>query len=306
MVRPVWLVFVVIALAVGESAAHFVVKNRAPSLQDWQRLKSKVASLYRPGDLVAVAPAWGDPLARQALGDTTMPLAMVARSEIGDFPRAIQIDFLGQKRKDLVTWPEIHQESFGPFTLLVQNNPHFEPARYQFIDHIEDKSMTVSVLRSGNEQACAFSESAPMSAGGLGGDPTSPRLQFSCPGGAFHWVGVTIIDDDEYQPRRCIWAPPNPAGPIILKFHQVHLGRKMVGHAGAPWLMVRDGVGPAVSITGATSQGQLGSTRVKDTDGWVRFEWNTQPFENSVADVQLTIVGTPSHDQRFCFTLESR
>ena len=265
-----------------------------------------MASLYQAGDLVAVAPGWGEPLARQALGEAIMPVSMVARADDGDFQRAIQISFLGRHRDELSSWPEIHRESFGSFELSIRKNLHFEPIRYQFVDHVESKSLAVSVSRNGIEQACPYSESALMSAGGLGGDPTSPKIRFSCPGGGFHWVGVTIIDDELFRPRRCIWAPPNSIGPVILRFSQVPLGRRLVGHAGAPWLMVRDGVGPPITLAVASSHGTLGTVAAKDTDGWVRFELNTESLQNTDGEVQLTIIGTARKEQRFCFTLESR
>jgi hypothetical protein len=297
MVRSSWLVLTVCVVALGESAAHFVFKHRAPSPEDWQALKPKLASWYRPNDLVVVAPAWGEPLARQALGDAMMPLSMVARAQDGDFPRAMQIGMLGQQRKELSNWP---------FQVSIRNNPHFEPARYPFVDHIDSRSLSVSVSQSGRDEACAFSESAPMSSGGLGGDPTSPSTRFNCPGGSFHWVGITIIDDEQFRPRRCIWAPPSPRGPLILRFHDVPLGRTLVGHAGAPWLMVRDGVGPPITLTGASSRGSLGTVAARDTDGWIRFEWSTESLRDTRSEVELTILGTANKDQRFCFTLESR
>jgi hypothetical protein len=144
-----------------------------------------------------------------------------------------------------------------------------------------------------------------MTAGNLGGDPGSPRKRFSCPGGGFHWVGVTIIDDEQYRPRRCIWAPPSVLGPVILHFRAVPFGRKLVGHAGAPWLMVRDGVGPPISLTASTHGSELGAVAAKDTDGWIRFEWDTERLNDVVADLDLKIAQVHS-EQRFCFTLEAR
>jgi len=300
------LVLSVCLVALGEAAAHFVFRSRAPSASDWQALKSQLAPLYKSGDLVAVAPDWGEPLARQALGDAMMPLSMVARADDADFPRALQISFMGQRREELSRWPEARREKLGPFSISILTNPNWKAARYQFIDHIEATSLSVSVSRGGVDEACPYSESAQMSAGNLGGDPTSPKVRFSCPGGSFHWIGVTIIDDEQYRPRRCIWAPPNAAGPVNLRFRQVPLGKKLIGHAGAPWLMVRDGVGPPISLSIANSQGKLGSFAAKDIGGWIRFEWDTQVLENTTSDLQLTIVGTGHGEQRFCFTLESQ
>jgi hypothetical protein len=299
-------VLTVCLVALGETAAHFVFKNQAPSARDWQALKSQLAPLYRSGDLVAVAPGWGEPLARQALGDAMMPLSMVARADDADYPRALQISFLGHKREELSRWPQVRREKLGPFSVSILNNPSWQAARYQFIDHIAASSVSVSVSRNGSDEPCPYSESAPMSAGNLGGDPTSPRVRFSCPGGGLHWVGVTIIDDEQYRPRRCIWAPPSSLGPVTLRFRQVPLGKKLVGHAGAPWLMVRDGVGPPISLSLASNRGILGSVAAKDTDGWIRFEWDTRNLENTSSDLQLSIIGTAHIEQRFCFTLESQ
>ena len=301
-----WLILTVCLIALGETIAHFVYKNEAPSAHDWLALKSQLAPLYKSGDLVAVVPGWGEPLARQALGDAMMPLSMVARADDADFPRAIQISFIGQRSEELSRWPEARREKLGPFSVSILNNPNWQASRYNFIDHVDATSLSVSVSRNGIDEACPYSESAPMSAGNLGGDPTSPKVRFSCPGGSFHWVGVTIIDDEQYRPRRCIWAPPNAAGPVNLRFRQVPLGKKLIGHAGAPWLMVRDGVGPPISLSIANNLGKLGSFAAKDTGGWIRFEWDTQALENTTSDLQLTIVGTGHGEQRFCFTLESQ
>ena len=300
------LIVCVCLIAVWETAAHFVLNGRAPSSQEWQGIKPRVSALFNRGDLVIAAPAWGEPLARQALGDALMPLPVVARADDDEFPRAIQIGILGQERREFSDWPELHRETFGKFELSVRKNPTFEPIRYQLLEHVDSTSMTVSQLRNGHDEACPFNDSAAMSAGNLGGDPTAPKMRFVCSGGPLHWVGVTIIDDEKYRPRRCMWAPPLAAGPLVLRFYQVPFGRHLVGHAGAPWLMVRDGVGPPITLTASTSRGTLGSVAAKDTDGWVRFEWNTESLENTTADLQLSIVGAQGGDQRFCFTLESR
>lgn len=297
------LVLVVSLIALGEAASHFVFRQRAPSLRDWKRLKPRVASLSQPGDLVVVAPEWAEPLARQAFGDALMPLPMVARAGDDDFARAIEVGTLGQSRSELSGWTRIEHESFGKFEVSVRQNPAYVQSRYRFVDHVDSASLSVARRRGGIEEPCSFSESAPMTAGNLGGNPTSPKVRFNCVGGS--WVGVTIIDDERYRPRRCIWAPARPGVPLVLRFRQVPIGSKLVGHAGGPWLMVRDGVGPPIELRASTAQGELGSVAAKDTDGWVRFEWSTTPRDKT-EDVQLTVAATGSVEQRFCFTLEVR
>jgi hypothetical protein len=306
MSRSHWLVLALVMCASAETGAHFYFKNRAPCDHQWQTLKPSVAQLYRPSDCIAVAPSWGAPLARQHLGDRFMPLEQVARAGDESCQRIIEVGFLGQKYVPASSWVEVEHREAGPFLLSVRQNPRWEPSRYAFIDHLDPERLQVTLQQGATPQHCAFNDHSHLSAGGLGGDPAAPQRRFSCPGGSFHWVGVTIIDDEHYGPRRCIWAPPNRQGSVTLHFAQVPLGRKLVGHAGGPWLMVRDGLGPPVTLGATIGDSFKTQAEFKDTDGWVRFEWDTSAFENTVVDVALTVTANSNTDQRFCFTLDAR
>lgn len=292
-------------VAVLETILHFTFRDRAPKERQWRDLKPRIAALYQPGDLVAVAPDWGEPMARRAFGDSIMPLSAVARGDDDTFARVIEIGILGKRRTEFASWPIVSHESLGKFELTLRKNPTWQRTRFDAIEHVDAASLSVAIERSNGEEACNFSDFAPMTAGNLGGDPTSPRVRFSCPGGGIHWVGVTIIDDEHYRPRRCIWAPPSTQGTIALRFHQVSFGAKLVGHAGAPWLMVRDGVGPPIALSAGASGTTLGSVAAKDTDGWIRFEWQTEHLKDKTSDLELKIAQTRG-EQRFCFTLEAR
>jgi hypothetical protein len=70
--------------------------------------------------------------------------------------------------------------------------------------------------------------------------------------------------------------------------------------------MVRDGLGPAITLASSINDSFTTQAQFKDTDGWVRFEWDTRVFENTVADVTLTVSASSTTDQRFCFTLDAR
>ena len=306
MLRSNWLIVVLVACALSETGAHWYFKNRAPTQQQWRSLVPKVAAMYHPNDCIVIAPRWGEPLARAALGDGLMPVEKVARADNESCERVIQIGFLGQSEASIVNWAQTARHAAEPFVISLRINPSWKSSRYSFIDHLDRDSLSVTVLRGGSPEACSFRDDAPSSAGGLGGDPTSPHRRFNCPGGSFHWVGITIIDDEHYFPRRCFWAPPSRVGPVMLRFNRVMLGRKLVGHAGGPWLMVRDGIGPPVKLSASINQQSIGQALLKDTAGWVRFEWDTQAFENTAAEVSLTVEGTPNVEQRFCFTLDAR
>ena len=295
----------VLTLALLETGAHFYFKDRAPAQSEWQALKPRVAALAQPGDLVVVAPNWGEPMARLALGDELMPLSMVARAGDDGFSRVIELGVLGQSRSEFSTWPSLRHEHFGKFEIFVRKNPRWEQVRFEALEHVDAQSLSVALIRNGIEEGCPFTNSATMTSGNLGGDPTAPKERFNCSGGGIHWVGITIIDDEQYRPRRCLWAPPSHVGDVLLRFRQVAFGKRLVGHAGAPWLMVRDGVGPAVKLLATTVKGAIGAVAAKDTDGWVRFEWNTEALQNTVLDLDLRLPAITG-EQRFCFALEAR
>lgn len=252
-----------------------------------------------------VAPSWADPLARQHLGEL-MPIQMVARGGDEACARAIEIDFMGQSTAAIHRWPIENSKNVGPFQIKQRRNPHWVPSRYAFLEHIAPEALQVTVVDGNDPQECPFETKAPMTSGGLGGDPTAPRQRFHCPSGGYRWVGVTIIDDQNYQPRQCIWVPPPRRGSLTLRFTQVPLGRKLVGHAGGPWLMVRDGVGPAIRLSAAINGRTLGERPLRDTDGWTAFDWDTLSFNETVGTVELTVTGSPDVDQRLCLTLDAR
>jgi hypothetical protein len=70
--------------------------------------------------------------------------------------------------------------------------------------------------------------------------------------------------------------------------------------------MVRDGDGPPIRVNATINDKAAGEAAIKDTDGWSRFDWDTRAFENTAADVTLTITGTLNVEQRFCLTLDAR
>ena len=299
------MVLAVCGIGLLETGAHYFFKNRAPDLQLWQSMRPRIASLIQRGDIVATAPTWSEPMARKAFGDELMPLTMVARPDDDGFARVLEIGILGQSRQEFATWPIVHHEMVGKFELSIRKNPTWEEVRYAAADHVDAQSLSIAVNRDGSESVCRFDNAAPMTSGNLGGDPTSPSARFTCPGGGIHWVGVTIIDDEKYRPRRCIWSPPSSVGELILRFHQVAFGKKLVGHAGAPWLMVRDGVGPPVQLSASTDKGTIGMVAAADTAGWIRFEWDTVRLAHSISDLELKLARVQG-EQRFCFTLEAR
>ena len=306
MLRPTWLFLAVLICALGEVGAHAFFRHRAPALTEWRELTPTVRALVHPTDCIEVAPKWAEPLARTAFGDALMPLEKVSRPDNDACERIIQVSILGQTDPTSATWRETASQVQGRFRISTRANPNWLPLRYSFLEQVDEGALSVTVGTGASAVACPFSDHAGQSAGGLGGDPTAPRRRYQCSDGKYHWVGVTIIDDEHYYARRCIWAPPSQLGPVTLRFEHVTLGRKLVGHAGGPWLMVRDGIGPPITLAASVNQTRVGQAHLRDIDGWVRFEWDTSQFDSMSSEVTLQITGTPRVEQRFCFTLDAR
>lgn len=293
-------------VSLGELWAHRHFRRVAPGTDDWQRIEGDVAPLYRPADLVTIAPHWADPLLRQVLGDRMMPIDVLARADDDAIGRVIELSFGGARPQTFATWPEIERRQSGPFTIRVLDNPHRETPRMRLIERIRPGSLRVFEGPSGDPKICSYTSIGRVTAGGLGGNPTFVAQRFACPSGEPHLVAVTTIDDQDFAPRRCIWAHPSAAGPMTLIFRDVWLGDKLVGHAGLPWLLSRDGAGTALHLDARFEGNSIGKVVVVDTDGWIRFEWPTVKYRDKRGELELVISSEQAQNRRFCFTLESR
>lgn len=301
-----WLLLALPLVGGIELAAAEYFRHSAPSEADWELVEPRVKSLYQPGDWVSVAPAWAEPLLRHQLGASYFPVDLVGRPDNDGLRRAILLSFMGQEERVLWSWELRQTERFGPFTLRVYENPNPEPAKARLLDWVKPGRLEVLVGVPGDEKSCVYTERAPVITGGLGGSPTLPSARFTCAGGEPYVVAVTTIDDEHFEPRRCIFAHPSPAGPLTLTFHEVPLGKKLVGHGGLPWLISRDGAGTPVELTASVDGEHLGQKVFVDQEGFRRVEWNTRRFEGTSVELELVVTSKSSKNREFCFTLESR
>jgi hypothetical protein len=293
-------------LSIGELWAHRYYRSFAPTSEDWQNLEQVIDPLFRPSDLVTVAPHWADPLLRQQLGEKLMPIELLARADDETLERVIAVSFDNAKAKGFDDWRERERRQSGPFLVQVLENPRPEKARMRLIDRIQPEFLQVFEGPAGDPHRCTYTAVGRASSGGLGGEPTFGPRRFACPSGEPHLVTVTTIDDQDFAPRRCIWAYPSSYGPMTLQFRDVWLGQKLVGHAGLPWLLARDGAGTPIHITARFEGASIGSAVLIDTQGWIRFEWSTLAHRDQRGDLELVVASERPQARRFCFTLESR
>jgi hypothetical protein len=303
--RLSWLA--VPAAGLIELGAHYYFAGRAPKVEEWADLRPAVEQLRKEGELVVVAPQWAEPLARQAFGDALMPMRDVARPDDSGYARAIEVSMLGQHAAELRGWTRLESERHGAFELSVLENPRAEKVLYDFVDHIDPSAAEVAELEGGGApRPCLWRDNASVTNGALGGNPTFPSHRFSCASGEWFFVGVTIIDDNrEYQPRRCIWSHPSPAGPTSIRFRSVPLGRTVHGFAGLPWLLFRDGVGAPVELEVLVDGHSVGKATHRDQDGWSGFSFPTGR-EGGTGEVEFRVSTANAKDRHFCFAADMR
>ncbi len=292
-------------IGIGELAAHFYFAKSPPSFEAWAAVRAPVAAVKKPGDLVVVAPPWAEPLARRALGDELMPLRDVARPDASRYPSAIEVSILGERSEEIEGWTEEARETHGKFLLRRLRNPAPEHVVFDFTDHV--KPPFADVRGTEPPVACPWNERAVVASGGLGGHPTFPRRRFECPGGPFFNVGVTVIADQDFRPRRCIWSHPLARGEIVTRFRGVPLGKVIRGHAGMYWIVERTLAGAPVTLSVRVDGEPVGSFTHVDGDGWKAFEFSLGAHAGKTsAEVEFAVTTPSYHHRHYCFEADTR
>jgi hypothetical protein len=296
------LFLLVPVLGVAELVAHRFFAERAPETAEWRALAAPLAQLVQPGDLVLVAPEWASPIARHALGERFFPIAAVARADERSFSRAVEISALGERSDATRAWRLVSEHDSGRFTLRVLQNPEPELPTYRFLDHVVPERLAVSVASDGEDTPCSFDARARPLSGGLHGNLAFPSQRFRCGARANEFVGLTIADDQDYRPRRCIWAHTPVSGALRLEFRDVPLGRRIRGYAGSSYFLMRDG-GAAVELSVHVEGERLGHHRHDDERGFSPYVFETGKFAGSTRTVRFEVRSAESRE--FCFTAES-
>ena len=118
-----------------------------------------------------------------------------------------------------------------------------------------------------------------------------PSERFECPGGPYFNVGVTVIADEEFRPRRCLWShPPARAGRSSPASTSVPLGRTIHGHSGMYWIVEREKKGAPITLTVRVDGDTVGTAVHRDGDGWAGFSFDLGAHAGaSAADVEFAV-----------------
>lgn len=293
--RALWLLVPLLGLV--ELGAHWVDAHQAPTESDWSGAAADMRSLAADHPLIVVAPEWAEPWARHVLGDELMPLANVARADATPYERALEIGILGKHSPELAHWSVEREERHGKFLLRLLSNPRPAKIAFGFVDHLEPTHVRVTV----GSRSCSWTERGRVTTGGLGGVPALEGRRFDCGGAST--IAVTVIDDEHYRPRRCIWAPASYEGPLSLRFENVPLGTEIHGYTGAPYLLTRDASGPPTNIEVRVAGKPVGTHAQEDGAGWTPFSFATTPGS---ADVEIVITSQNTNNHMFCFYADAR
>lgn len=288
-----------------ELGGHFYFSTRAPKVDDWVRAKPVLGALRHDGDLIVVAPDWAEPNARLAFGDAWFPLADVARPDESSYSRAIEVGIVGATAPELRGWKLLEQRRDGKFTYRVLQNPRPEKVLFDFVDHVSE-AMVADVSAAGAPTPCHWNPKAARSAGGLHGDPAFPSQRHECSGGSSRFVGMTVIEDERWRGRRCLWAmPPNRAA-LSIRYPALTLGRTVRGYAALPQWVEREKRGAPVEMEVLAGGEVIGKYVHRDGDGWKAFAFPTGGHAGSVSDVEFRITSSRPHDRQFCFQADMR
>lgn len=288
-------------LAVLEIVLHFVWAARAPSFDAYDALAGPLSALRREGDAVVVTPRWAEPMVRRVLGGDLDPAAL-AGPETGAAAHAVEVSLFGEQSDELVGWRQRAEERVGAFSLRRYENPHYAPAVTDFVDALSSVPAAVSLIPGTN---CMFNPVARPLAGDLGGHPTWPRQRFVCPGPPHVTVGVTVIADEAWRPRRCLFAHPPAQGELAIRFRGVALGRRLVGHGGLYWMTERARGGAPIQLRVEVDGAEVGIFIHADGDGWSAFEIDLGPSSAKPHDVGFFVSSPGQKDRDFCFEARS-
>jgi hypothetical protein len=301
--RYFWLLLP--GLGVAELAAHVWFASRAPRAEEWRDLARAVNAVKRSGEPVVVAPEWAEPFAREAFGDRAFPLDELARSDDAAVRRVFEVSALGARYTATQSWRTVSETRSGRFTLRVLENPAPLRVRYRFSEHVNPRELAVALVAGARVVPCEYSQHALVFAGGLHGEVAFPRERFVCPGMASAFVGVTIIDDQGYRPRRCIWAAPPPGVTLRLTFSGVPFGPALRGFGGLSYFLFRDSDAPPITLDLATEGAALGSYVHEDAWGWHSFRIGTEALAGRTGTLELSVHAGPASQRDFCFALEA-
>jgi hypothetical protein len=266
--RLVAIAFVAAALATGALAvlAQARLPGRLPSARDWAAVAALLEREARPGDAVALSPAWAE--RARAVLPPSLPVFANARWA-GE-------DLVGVRRLWLLSLPDAPGFSWGVESDLLERTAQpipperigaFQLGRYDLafpalpLAFLPDRLGEAEVRRG--ETRC----------------PPDGAGAFRCQGGRV----AREVRDVGGAPRPCLVAALGDGAPLVVAFPPVRVGRLVRGHAGA----LGGGAGP-LRISVVVDGEEAGSAELSGP-GFAAFEVDTTRFGGVARAVSLVL-----------------
>lgn len=285
-------------LGLAELAAHRYFATRAPERAAYEVLGRELAKLKRPGVPVVVAPAWAEPLVRAA-APGAFPIGELTRADDSGFSELLEVSLLGASAAP----PGFVREAprrVGPFALAVLRSSRPEQTSFDFVTAVDVGQVEVFLEHDGARTPCPESTLAAAEAGGLHGHAFYPARRFRC--SADRFVAVSIVEDAEYRPHRCILTRLPQTGRVVLRFNGVPQTSRLVGWGGFAWFLERDATSPQVELSLSTNALEPSRRRFTGAEGWAR--WEVAGASSGAVEAAVERLAPSQSD--FCFALEAR
>ncbi len=298
-----WAFALVPAAGLFELGAHAVQIHSVVPASDWQAARAYVSAQAAPQDLIAFAPRWADPIGRETFGPALATIVREGRPDETAFPRAFEVSIHGGHVPGLAGWRRATEQRFGGVTVTTWDNPSPAHVIDDLVSAVEPQRMQVFRVDGDRETECPFGHGGPQS-GGLGSGTALPSDRFICPNGGF--AAASIVEDTNYYPRRCIYAPPpGGSGFLRLRFLGVRFGHVLHGYHSL-YVEAEHGQHPPVNVTFTVDGAVIGRVVHRDLEGWKPFEFDTSDRAGTQADLVADIQSDTSDRRMYCFQADTR
>jgi hypothetical protein len=312
-----WAFVVVPAIALFELALHFSQTGPLASEAEWSTIAAEAKRERKPDDVVVFAPTWYAPVGRMHLRDT-LTMADQGHADVTRYARALEIAVGSESNPEVAAWPIVSDKVSGKLHVRIRQNPAQQPVLEDLLALADAGRVEVSVALP-QPHTCSFQASprGRMRDGRDGWGTFIAAKHYSCPSSDVPSpLGVAMMADHSYAPRRCFLVPTALGGKSIdLRFQGVRFGKSLVVHHGIHAQsenIDRHGasVDLAFSIDGEKADGsvvrrEIGRDTHVDGQRWKEFRVDTGLFAGQTGDLVATIQSAQG-DRPYCFEATTR
>jgi hypothetical protein len=191
--------------------------SRLPSPEDYQSAQHELLATSHPGDALAVLPYWADRAKLYAHGFPVVALPNLANEDVERYPRLF-----------VLAQPDLPRSAAGTELAALEHKLTrvSGPKRYGPL------SLSLYQPRPGHEASLDVTSQIERAQVSVGAESCGPIAGgFQCPRGTWDHVRAEW-HEFSFLPRRCLWAQPAGAEPLVITFDQVPLRSEIHGAMG--------------------------------------------------------------------------